>query len=110
MRRTGGGLQERSPSFHQQMVYAVSMKTISHFEQAMGRPVLWRHVKQPDPLDDHEFRRQLKIEPHALRQANAFYSPDTIGLRFGNGVPDDALSVRFICCCIRGPHIGNWSL
>ena len=34
---------EGNPAFHQQMVYGVAMKTISYFERAMGRPVLWRH-------------------------------------------------------------------
>ena len=28
---------EGNPQFHQQMVYAVAMTTIGHFEQALGR-------------------------------------------------------------------------
>ena len=32
---------ESRPQFHQQMVYAVAMKTIRHFERALGRKVLW---------------------------------------------------------------------
>jgi hypothetical protein len=37
------GLQpsESNPQFHQQMVYAVAMKTIEHFERALGRKALW---------------------------------------------------------------------
>jgi hypothetical protein len=83
---------EGNPAFHQQMVYGVAMKTISYFERAMGRPVLWRHGKNPKkPKDDKEYRGQLRVEPHALRQANAFYSPDHIRLQFGyfEAAPDD---------------------
>ena len=32
---------EGNPQFHQQMVYAVAMTTIGHFEQALGRLALW---------------------------------------------------------------------
>lgn len=37
------GLQpsESDPRFHQQMCYAVAMKTIEHFERALGRKALW---------------------------------------------------------------------
>ncbi len=38
---------EGNPAFHQQMVYAVAMKTIDNFERALGRPVLWRHRRNP---------------------------------------------------------------
>jgi subtilisin family serine protease len=75
---------EGNPQFHQQMVYAVAMKTIEHFERALGRPVLWR--PRPDarkPFDDRHFVGRLTIRPHALRQANAFYSPEQVSLQFG---------------------------
>jgi len=75
---------EGNPAFHQQMTYAVAMKTIEHFERALGRPVLWRPRANPDnPFDDSQFVRQLLVRPHALRQANAFYSPQEIALLFG---------------------------
>ncbi|HSE19159.1 MAG TPA: S8 family serine peptidase [Pyrinomonadaceae bacterium] len=75
---------EGNAAFHQQMVYAVSMKTIEHFEHALGRPVLWRPEMNPaDENDDSKFVRRLTITPHALRQANAFYSPLAVGLLFG---------------------------
>jgi subtilisin family serine protease len=75
---------EGNPAFHQQMVYAVAMKTIKHFERALGRPVLWRPRPNPqNPLDDKEFVGQLAVRPHALRQANAFYSPQDVALLFG---------------------------
>jgi subtilisin family serine protease len=75
---------EGNPAFHQQMVYAIAMKTIENFERALGRPVLWRPRANPDnPYDDSQFVRQLLVRPHALRQANAFYSPQEIALLFG---------------------------
>jgi hypothetical protein len=82
--RDGWTPSEGNPQFHQQMVYAVAMKTIEHFERALGRPVLWRHRYNPKkPADDSQFVRQLAINPHAVRQANAFYSPQDIALKFG---------------------------
>ncbi|HEY6802453.1 MAG TPA: S8 family serine peptidase [Pyrinomonadaceae bacterium] len=75
---------EGNAGFHQQMVYAVAMKTIEHFERALGRPVLWRPRINPDaPFDDSQFVQQLTVKPHALRQANAFYSPQEVALLFG---------------------------
>ena len=75
---------EGNAAFHQQMVYAVAMKTIEHFERALGRPVLWRPQMNPqNEFDDSQFVRRLTIQPHALRQANAYYSPMAIALLFG---------------------------
>ncbi|MBW3565428.1 MAG: S8 family serine peptidase [Acidobacteria bacterium] len=75
---------EGNAQFHQQMVYAVSMKTITHFEKALGRPVLWRPKPNPqDEYDDSQPIPRLTIRPHALRQANAFYSPTEVSLKFG---------------------------
>ena len=36
-----GGLEqsEANPGFHQQMVYAVAMRTLSHFDRALGRKI-----------------------------------------------------------------------
>jgi len=80
----GWAPSEGNPQFHQQMVYAVAMKTIEHFESALGRPVLWRPGPNPaNSFDDSIFIRQLPIRPHALRQANAFYSPQDVALLFG---------------------------
>jgi len=82
--RDGWAPSEGNPQFHQQMVYAVAMKTIEHFERALGRPVLWRPRPNPNrPNDDRVFVRQLAVRPHALRQANAFYSPQEVALQFG---------------------------
>jgi subtilisin family serine protease len=75
---------EGNAQFHQQMVYAVAMKTIAHFETALGRPVLWRPRPNPEnDFDDKAFVRQLTLRPHALHQANAFYSPGKVALEFG---------------------------
>ena len=80
----GWAPSEGNPQFHQQMLYAVAMKTIEHFEHALGRPVLWRPRPNPkNANDDRGFVRQLDIRPHALRQANAFYSPQEVALLFG---------------------------
>lgn len=80
----GWAASEGNPQFHQQMVYAVAMKTIQHFEAALGRPVLWRPKPNPDnEFDDGGFIRRLLIRPHALRQANAYYSPQNVSLLFG---------------------------
>ncbi|MCK4977935.1 MAG: hypothetical protein KAS36_13455 [Anaerolineales bacterium] len=71
---------EGTPQFHQQMVYAVTSKTIQNFERALGRPVLWS-PRQQDGRE--EFVRRIRIYPHALRQANAYYSPRKKAILFG---------------------------
>src|SRR5262249_14701906 len=58
--------------FHAQNVYALVMKTLARFEYALGRRVGW------------SFRtHQLKVAPHGILDANAFYTPDAEGLVFG---------------------------
>lgn len=76
---------ERDPGFHQQMVYAVAMTTIRNFERALGRAALWspRLAEDEDGELHDEFVRRLRIYPHALREANAFYSPAKKALLFG---------------------------
>ena len=39
--QSGLAPSEASPQFHQQMAYAVAMKTIEYFERALGRVALW---------------------------------------------------------------------
>lgn len=70
---------ESNPQFHQQMVYAVAMKTIEQFEAGLGRPVLWR--SGPGPSDG--FVMRLKIRPHGLARGDARYDPDQVALHFG---------------------------
>jgi hypothetical protein len=95
--RDGLAPSESNPQFHQQMVYAVAMTTIKNFEKALGRAVLWSPnktiVKKPDsPEKDEKATRgkiqdeyigQLRIYPHAFRDANAYYSPQKKALLFG---------------------------
>lgn len=80
------GLQpsESDPRFHQQMCYAVAMKTIEHFERALGRKALWSSRRGKDGTRYFEnYVPRLRIYPHALRQQNAFYSPQKKALLLG---------------------------
>ncbi|ATQ42909.1 S8 family serine peptidase [Caulobacter mirabilis] len=73
------------PRFHQQMVYAVAMKTIGHFERALGRTALWA-THQPETQSEHrseQFVQRLRVYPHAFRGPNAYYSPERKALLFG---------------------------
>lgn len=79
---------EGNPQFHQQFVYAVVMKTIRHFEVALGRKVLWSSFRidfeaPPSEKFVDEYIQRLRIHPHALRDANAYYDPDKRALLFG---------------------------
>ena len=60
------------PQFHAQNVYAIVMRTLTHFERALGRRVSWS-------FDGH----QLKVAPHAFAEPNAYYSKLDEGLLFG---------------------------
>jgi hypothetical protein len=79
---------EGNPQFHQQMVYAVAMATIGHFERALGRVALWapRRIRPEESATvrwQSQFVRRLRIYPHALREQNAYYSPHKKALLFG---------------------------
>ena len=85
--RDGLDPSEANPQFHQQMVYAVAMKTIRSFETALGRTILWS-PREKDTNNrylprDEQFVRRLRLYPHALREANAFYSPEKKAILFG---------------------------
>jgi hypothetical protein len=71
---------ESSPQFHQQMVYAVASKTIHNFELALGRKVLWAPRKDGG---QEEYVPRLRLYPHAVRQSNAYYSPQKKAILFG---------------------------
>ncbi len=71
---------EGDPRFHQQMVFAVAMKTIRAFERALGRRMFWAPRKTSD---GYEPVKRLRVYPHALREPNAFYSKQKIALLFG---------------------------
>lgn len=76
---------EGNPQFHQQMVYAVAMATIKQFERALGRVALWANhrFKTKGGQRREQFVRRLRIYPHALRDRNAYYSPEKKALLFG---------------------------
>ena len=77
---------EGVPQFHQQMVYAVAMTTIGRFEEALGRTALWAWHMPPTKVGEDirsYYVQRLRIYPHALREANAFYSPAKKSLLFG---------------------------
>ena len=59
--------------FHAQNVYALVMRTLARFEQALGRRVSWQFPSH-----------QLKVVPHALPDANAYYSRADESLLFGS--------------------------
>ena len=91
-------VSEGDPRFHQQMVYAVAMNTIRQFEMALGRRALWSPrvyrdasgKAEPPPKGmpfeqqaEREYVQRLRIYPHAMREANAYYHPDKKALLFG---------------------------
>jgi hypothetical protein len=61
------------PRFHAQNVFAIAMRTLARFEQALGRRVNWGFGEA----------HQLKLVPHAFTDANAFYSRADEALLFG---------------------------
>src|SRR6185369_7146906 len=82
-----GGLDptESDPRFHQQMDYAVARETIDRFEAALGRKIHWRRADQPPDSEGASKEKhwnktqniwRLNLFPHAMIQANAFYSPE----------------------------------
>ena len=74
-----------NPQIHAQNVYAIVMRVLARFEQALGRRVSW------------SFRRhQLKVAPHAFAEANAYYSKDDEALFFGYFTGRDGRTV-FSC-------------
>jgi hypothetical protein len=83
----GHAPSEGNPQFHQQMVYAIAMTTIRHFERALGRSILWAwswaRKDDPSPYKGRTYIARLRIYPHALREANAYYSPQKRALLLG---------------------------
>ena len=75
---------EGDPRFHQQQVYAVIMSVIAQFERALGRKIIWsRRVEKPGEPAKYEYVDKLRVYPHAMRQQNAYYSPEKTALLFG---------------------------
>ena len=60
------------------------MRTIRNFERALGRLALWSpHRRQQGKRWVEEYVPRLRVHPHALREANAYYSPTKKALLFG---------------------------
>jgi len=78
----GLGPSEGDPQFHQQMVFAVAMKTIRTFEAALGRRVTWA-PRYNQATGHYEPVPRLRLYPHGLREKNAYYSPQRRALLFG---------------------------
>jgi hypothetical protein len=76
---------EGNPQFHQQMVYAVAMTTIQHFERALGRQIFWSEKagNARKSRSRYSLTQRLRIFPHALREENAYYDPGKKALLFG---------------------------
>jgi len=68
---------ESDPRSHQQIVYAVAMSVIEHFQRFTGRRFRWRG-------DD-----RLRIVPHAFYGRNAFFDPTRRAVLFGYYRADD---------------------
>ena len=106
-----------NPQFHQQMVYAVGMKTIANFEDVLGRKLLWAERRKDDAgreIQDPEQRyvQRLRIYPHALREENAYYSPTKAALLFGyfNAAttdPRDELPCGVVFSCLSHDIIAH---
>jgi hypothetical protein len=60
------------PCFHSRNVFAIAMRILTRFEQALGRRMPWA-------FDGH----QIKIAPHAFLGSNAYYSRQAEALLFG---------------------------
>jgi hypothetical protein len=69
--RDGLDPSESNPRFHQQMVYAVTMRVLENWERALGRRINFSRS------------RPLRILPHAFRGQNAFFEPASNSVLFG---------------------------
>jgi hypothetical protein len=83
---------ESDPRFHQQMVYAVVKETIERFEFALGRQIHWRADRE---RKDAPYRGKLRIFPHGMQEANAYYDPEVHAILFGYfaAPPDDEFNL-----------------
>jgi hypothetical protein len=90
--RNGLDPTESDPRFHQQMVYAVVKETIERFEFALGRSIHWRADRD---RKDAPYRGKLRIFPHCMQEANAYYDPSVHAILFGYfaAPPDDEMNL-----------------
>jgi hypothetical protein len=76
------------PAFHAQHVFGVAAATLFEFERALGRHISWGFTGRS---------HQLKLMPHAFREANAFYSKEDEALLFGYFEPGRGKRTVFTC-------------
>ncbi len=76
---------EGNPQFHQQFVYTIAMKTLMHFEQSLGRKLIWapRPLYENEKFVRNEYVEKIRLYPHAFRAANAYYHRDKKAILFG---------------------------
>lgn len=74
---------ESNPQFHQQMLYSVVMTTIKNFEKALGRKIIWEPRLVAEEGHYEDYVDKLRLYPHAMREANAYYSPLKKAILFG---------------------------
>jgi hypothetical protein len=102
---------ESNPQFHQQMVYAVTMLTIQHFEKALGRRVQWSSQDYTENKPE-KFIPCLRLYPHAFRGANAYYSSQKKAVLFGyfSAYPDNKSALMpgsLVFCCLSHDIIAH---
>ena len=110
--REGLDPTESDPRFHQQMVYAVASETLERFEAALGRHLHWRIMKDDNKRFVKASDNRLYLFPHAMAEANAFYSADAHGILFGyfraGNVPDaQVLPGQTIFTCLSHDIIAH---
>jgi hypothetical protein len=93
---------DSDPRFHQQMVYAVAMRTIENFDRALGRTVTFRRKAYP----------RLRFFPHAFYGANAFYDRELNAVVFGyfradQGDPGPLLPGQNVFTCLSHDIIAH---
>jgi len=67
----GYSASHSDPRFHQQMVYAVAMKTYDLFRVALGRDISWSFDRREAAGGDGHNR--LLLRPHGPQEPNAWY-------------------------------------
>lgn len=100
---------EGTPQFHQQMVYAVASRTIANFAEALSRPILWSPQEENG---EENYVPRLRIYPHALREANAYYSPVKKAILFGyfpasGDIDSKILPGSFVFTCLSHDIIAH---
>src|ERR1035441_1799183 len=107
MRRGQPCAQQAVHSLHVRVQH-IAMTTIGRFERALGRTALWAPY-MPERKAHEKVRsyyvQRLRIYPHALREQNAYYSPDKKSLLFGyfqanRDNAGDNLPGGLVFCCL----------